>query len=198
MSIEGKVVDAAPGQPDDPQALQEEIARTREHLGQTVEALVAKVDVKARAQDEAGRLIGRLKAKAVQARQQAASRAAQARRQAADKTAGPRQQATAQGRHVRRQVADKTAGPLQQAASLGGSVAEQAASVGGSVAEQVKPQAAAVAAGISKVTPEPVKQAAGNAAATARQRRTPLLAAIGAVGAGLVGWLLFQRWRRRG
>jgi hypothetical protein len=187
MSIEGKVVDAAPGPPDDPQGLQREIERTREHLGETVEALVAKVDVKARAQDEAGRLIGRLKARVIGARQQAAARAVDARRQAADKTAGPRQKATAQGRHVRRQVTDKTAGPLQQAASLGGSVAEQ-----------VKPQAAAVAAGISKVTPEPIRQAAGNAAATARSRRTPLLAALGAVGAGLVGWLLFQRWRRRG
>jgi hypothetical protein len=183
MSIEGKVVGASPGPPDDQQGLQEEIERTREHLGETVEALVAKVDVKARAQDEAGRLIGRLKATAVQARQQAVARAADARRQAADKTAGPRQKATVQGRHVRRQVADKTAAPRQQAAS---------------VAEQVKPQAAAVAAGISKVTPEPVKQAAGNAAATARQRRTPLLAAVGAVGAALVGWLLFQRWRKRG
>jgi hypothetical protein len=150
MSIEGKVVGASPGPPDDQQGLQEEIERTREHLGETVEALVAKVDVKARAQDEAGRLIGRLKAKAVQARQQAVARTYQARHQVADKTAGPREQ----------------------------------------VAE--------AAAGISKVTPEPVKQAAGNAAATARRRRTPLLAAIGAVGAGLVGWLLFQRWRRRG
>jgi len=187
MSIEGKVVDAASGPPDDPQGLQEEIERTREHLGETVEALVAKVDVKARAQDEAGRLIGRLKARvvqvrqqaaarAVEARRQAAARAVEARRQAADKTAGPRQKATVQGRHVRRQVAEKTAGPLQQATSVGGSVAE----------------------GVSKVTPEPVKQAAGSAVATARQRRTPLLAAVGAIGAGLVGWLLFQRWRRRG
>ncbi len=150
MSIEGTVVGSAPGPADDPQELQEEIERTREHLGQTVEALMAKVDVKARAQDEASRLIGRLKARAVQARQQAVARTYQARHQVADKTAGPREQ----------------------------------------VAE--------AAAGISKVTPEPVKQAAGNAAATARQRRTPLLAAIGAVGAGLVGWLLFQRWRRRG
>jgi Protein of unknown function (DUF3618) len=161
MSIEGKVVDGAPGPPDDPQGLQQEIERTREHLGQTVEALVAKVDVKARAQDEATRLIGRLKARVVEARQQAGARAVEARRQAADKTAGPRQKATVQGRHVRRQVAEKTAG-------------------------------------LSQATPEPIKQAAGNAAATARQRRTPLLAAIGAVGAGLVGWLLFQRWRRRG
>jgi hypothetical protein len=187
MSTEGTVVGASPGPPDDPQGLQQEIERTREHLGETVEALVAKVDVKARAQDEAGRLVGRLKARVIDARQQAAARAVEARRQAADKTVGPRQKASVQGRHVRRQVADKTAGPLQQAAS-----------VGGSVAEQVKPQAAAVAAGISKVTPEQVKQVAGNAAATARRRRTPLLAAVGAVGAGLVGWLLFQRWRRRG
>jgi hypothetical protein len=187
MSIEGKVVDAAPGPPDDPQGLQQEIERTREHLGETVEALMAKVDVKARAQDEAGRLIGRLKGSVARARQQAVTRAARARREVVDKTAGTRQQATAQGRHVRRQVAGQTAGPLQQAASLGGSVAEQ-----------VKPQAAAAAAGISKVTPDQVKQAAGNAAATARSRRTPLLAAVGAIGAGLVGWLLFQRWRRRG
>ena len=150
MSIEGTVVGSAPGPADDPQELQEEIERTREHLGQTVEALMAKVDVKARAQDEASRLIGRLKARAVQARQQAVARTYQARHQVADKAAGPREQ----------------------------------------VAE--------AAAGISKVTPAPVKQAAGNAVATARQRRTPLLAAIGAVGAGLVGWLLFQRWRRRG
>ena len=150
MSIEGKVVDGAPGPPDDPQGLQQEIERTRERLGETVEALVAKVDVKARAQDEASRLIGRLKARVIEARQQATARAYQARHQVADKTEGPRE------------------------------------------------QVAGAAAGISKITPEPVKQVAGNAAATARARRTPLLAAIGAVGAGLVGWLLFQRWRRRG
>ena len=149
MSIEGTVVGSAPGPADDPQELQEEIERTREHLGQTVEALMAKVDVKARAQDEASRLIGRLKARVIEARQQATARAYQARHQVADRTEGPRG------------------------------------------------QVAGAAAGISKVTPEPVKQAAGNAVATARQRRTPLLAAIGAVGAGLVGWLLFQRWRRR-
>ena len=186
MSTEGTIVGASPGPPDDPQGLQQEIERTREHLGQTVEALVAKVDVKARAQDEAGRLVGRLKARVLEARQQAAARAVEARRQAVDKTAGPRQKASAQGRHVRRQVADSTAGPRQQAAS-----------VGGSVAEQVKPAATAVAAGISNAAPEQVKQVAGNVAATARRRRTPLLAAVGAVGAGLVGWLLFQRWRRR-
>jgi len=132
MSIEGKVVGSAPGSADDQQGLQEEIERTREHLGQTVEALVAKVDVKARAQDEASRLIGRLRA-----------RVTQARRQAADKAAGPRQQATAQGRHVRRRVADKTAAPRQQAA-------DAAAGIANATPEPVKQAAGTAAAAAGK------------------------------------------------
>jgi septal ring factor EnvC (AmiA/AmiB activator) len=149
MSVEGTVV-PAPGPADDPQGLQEEIERTRERLGQTVEALVAKVDVKARAQDEASRLIGRLKGRAIQARQQAAAQAYQARHQVADKTGGPRQ------------------------------------------------QAADVAAGIAAATPDPVKQAAGTVAATAGKHRKPVLAGVGAIAAALLGWLLINRWRRRG
>jgi hypothetical protein len=43
-------------QPDDAQQLREEIERTREHLGETVEQLAAKVDVKARAQARAAEL----------------------------------------------------------------------------------------------------------------------------------------------
>ena len=185
MSTEGKVVGAAPGPPDDPQGLQQEIERTREHLGETVEALVAKVDVKARAQDEASRLIGRLKARVIEARQQAAARAGRG--------------ATAGGRQDRRATAegDRPGPPRATSGRRHDGRAAAAGGVGRRLG-QVKPQAAAVAAGISKVTPEQVKQAAGNAAATARRRRTPLLAAVGAVGAGLVGWLLFQRWRRRG
>ena len=38
--------------PDDQQELEKEIEQTREQLGETVEALTAKVDVKARAQQE--------------------------------------------------------------------------------------------------------------------------------------------------
>jgi uncharacterized protein DUF3618 len=37
--------------PDNPEALRQEIARTRTELGETVEALAAKADVKARAQE---------------------------------------------------------------------------------------------------------------------------------------------------
>ena len=61
---------AAPASPDDPQQLAEEIERTRQRLGETVEALAAKTDVKARAQEKANQLTTRLKGKANQAREQ--------------------------------------------------------------------------------------------------------------------------------
>jgi hypothetical protein len=51
---------------DDQQELEKEIEQTREQLGQTVEALAAKVDVKARAQEK----LGQLTAQASQAGQQ--------------------------------------------------------------------------------------------------------------------------------
>ena len=56
--------------PDDQQELEKEIEQTREQLGETVEALVAKVDVKARAQEKLGQLTTRLKGKATEAGQQ--------------------------------------------------------------------------------------------------------------------------------
>jgi hypothetical protein len=67
---------AAAAPPDDPQQLAEEIERTREQLGETVEQLAGKADVKTRAQDKASQLTGRLKGKAGQARQEAATAAA--------------------------------------------------------------------------------------------------------------------------
>jgi ElaB/YqjD/DUF883 family membrane-anchored ribosome-binding protein len=53
--------------PDDQQELEKEIEQTREQLGETVEALAAKVDVKARAQEQLGQLTARLKGKATEA-----------------------------------------------------------------------------------------------------------------------------------
>lgn len=55
---------------DDSHQLEAEIERTREQLGETVEALAAKVDVKARAQRKAGQLTGQLKSKVDQAKKQ--------------------------------------------------------------------------------------------------------------------------------
>jgi Protein of unknown function (DUF3618) len=55
--------------PDDQQELGKEIGQTRERLGETVEALAAKADVRARAQEKLGQLTARLKGKATQAAQ---------------------------------------------------------------------------------------------------------------------------------
>ena len=55
--------------PDDQQELEKEIEQTRERLGETVEALAAKADVKARAQEKLGQLTARLKGKATEAGQ---------------------------------------------------------------------------------------------------------------------------------
>ena len=70
--------------PDDQQELEKEIEQTREQLGQTVEALAAKVDVKARAQEKLGQLTARLKGKATEAnrRLRLQDRANQAKQQA--------------------------------------------------------------------------------------------------------------------
>lgn len=48
--------------PDDPQHLKEEIERTREHLGETVQQLAAKTDVKAIACGKTAELTGRARA----------------------------------------------------------------------------------------------------------------------------------------
>jgi Protein of unknown function (DUF3618) len=67
--------------PDDPQELREEIERTREQLGETVQALAAKADVKARAQDKAAQVTVCMKTKAGQARRQAAAKVGQVQSQ---------------------------------------------------------------------------------------------------------------------
>ena len=66
--------------PDDQQELEKEIEQTREQLGQTVEALAAKVDVKARAQQELGQLTARLKGKATEATRRLRLRTGRTRR----------------------------------------------------------------------------------------------------------------------
>jgi cobalamin biosynthesis Mg chelatase CobN len=50
--------------PDDPAELRQEIERTREQLGETVDQLAAKADVKKQAQDRAAELRTRIQARA--------------------------------------------------------------------------------------------------------------------------------------
>jgi hypothetical protein len=119
--------DASVPVPDDPEQLRQDIDRTREQLGETVEALVAKTDVKARAKERAVQLSGRLKGTTAQVKEQAAARAGQARSQLAGKTAdaknaavqtsGPaREQLQARATAVGSAVRDKTPEPVQRAA----------------------------------------------------------------------------------
>jgi Protein of unknown function (DUF3618) len=89
--------EAGPGGtvPENEQELRQEIEQTRERLGDTVELLVAKTDIKGRAQAKVAGLAGRVKDKSAPARAKAADRAANARSQAADKSLMARQKATA-------------------------------------------------------------------------------------------------------
>ena len=78
---------------DSVQALTDEIDRTREQLGETVEALAAKADVKARARDKAADLTGHVASAADQLREQAAARASQVCGGLAGKVTGARRTA---------------------------------------------------------------------------------------------------------
>ena len=81
--VVGKVVQSPAG--DDAQQLREEIERTREHLGATVEQLAARLDVKSRVRAEVAELSARLKRAGTQARQSAPGYARQAIAQGAKK-----------------------------------------------------------------------------------------------------------------
>jgi ElaB/YqjD/DUF883 family membrane-anchored ribosome-binding protein len=86
--------------PDDQQELEKEIERTREQLGETVEALAAKVDVKARAQEKLSQLTGRLKGKAIEATRQLRLQ---------DKANRAKQQVTQAGQQIRKRPAPAAA-----------------------------------------------------------------------------------------
>jgi uncharacterized protein DUF3618 len=99
---------AAPAPPDDARRLREEIERTREHLGATVEQLAARADVKSRAQARAAELARQVtwqaRSVAVQARKQAehagqlaVARAGSARGALTASSADARQKAIAAG-----------------------------------------------------------------------------------------------------
>jgi Protein of unknown function (DUF3618) len=74
-------------EPSDPQELREAIQRTRDELGDTVEALARKVDVKARARDTAAGARQRAKDKAAAVTQAVAGKGAQLKEQLAGATA---------------------------------------------------------------------------------------------------------------
>jgi cobalamin biosynthesis Mg chelatase CobN len=100
--------------PENEEELRAEIEQTREQLGQTVEQLAAKTDVKARARAKAAELTGRVKGKTAQARATAADRAIEVRGQIAGKSEKTRQKAAAAGSTAKTQVQARTA-PVREA-----------------------------------------------------------------------------------
>ncbi|SCE69702.1 Protein of unknown function [Micromonospora coriariae] len=104
----------------DTEALREEIRRTRVELGETMEALAAKADVKARLKESAGQARERMREQAAQTvarvRGQAVRRAESARAQAHEKGGLVRAQAHEKGELVRRN-------PVPWAAIAAGAVA---------------------------------------------------------------------------
>ena len=143
--------DAGSSVPDDPEQLRQDIERTREQLGETVEALVAKTDVKAQAKEKVNNLTGRLKDGTVQAKEQATARVAQARDQLSAKTNDAKQAATANGATVK------------------------------DARNQLQAGAAAVGTKVRDVTPEPVQRAAKHAAARTSPRQAVAAAVAAAV-----------------
>jgi uncharacterized protein DUF3618 len=74
--------------PTDPQQLRDEIAQTRAELGDTVQALAAKTDVKARAKRSASDAAVQIRQKAVSAKDQALQAAAAVKDQVAQSIGG--------------------------------------------------------------------------------------------------------------
>jgi len=108
---------AESGAPDDLEQLKAEIEQTREHLGDTVDQLTAKADVKGRAQAKAAELTDHAKAKTSQARLQAAAQADSVRSQLAATTATAREQAAS--------ASEAVPEPVKRVVVKGGEAARQ-------------------------------------------------------------------------
>lgn len=170
---------AAP--PDNPEALVEEINRTREELGNTVEALAAKVDVKARAQQKATEVSEQLKTMVRDMTQGLSGKAGQLKGEVGDRAAGARQAVAENGKTV-----------LGAGQPVTKTIASRAAQAG-TTAQSVAAQAGATA---WAAAPEPVQRQARRAAATVNQHPVPFAAAAAAGALLLGGWLVARGLRR--
>jgi Protein of unknown function (DUF3618) len=145
LPVPDVIVDAAgttpraegePEPPADPQQLKEEIERTREQLGETVEQLAAKADLKGRSRTKAAQLAGRAKSTTLRARGQAAAGVASMRVRLAGTAAVGRHRAVSAGRAgtgqlqcraaaVAAPVRQATPEPVRRAAARGTTAARQ-------------------------------------------------------------------------
>ena len=154
--------------PASAEALVEEINRTREELGDTVQALAAKADVKARAQQRAAEVSGQLKGRVDEVKAGLAGRAGQVKGELSGRVGQTRQTVTERGKTVLG-ASQPTAQRARQRAAQAGTSAWQAA-------------------------PAPVQNGARKVARTVDEHRIPAIAVAGAT--VLAGWLAI-RWLRR-
>ena len=167
--------------PDNPEDLVEEINRTREELGNTVEALAAKVDVRTRAQHRATEVSGQLKSKVRNVTQGLSGKADQLKDEVSGRAAGARQVVTENGKTALSAGEPVTKG-ITSRASQAGATAQAVATKAGATAWAA--------------TPEPVQQRAKRAAATVNEHRVPFAAAAAAGALLLTGWLVVRSRRR--
>ena len=121
-TVTGHAGDAKAGrspatQAQDQQKLQEQIDRTRQELGDTVEALAARADLKARARDEAEQLTARIGERVGEVREKASQRAGQIRGGAGEFAGKVRRTVAAQPLATRHSVAALTAAVVVVAAA---------------------------------------------------------------------------------
>jgi hypothetical protein len=136
--------------PDNPDALVAEINRTREELGNTVEALAAKVDVRARAQQKATEVSGELKGKVRDLTQGLSGKAGQLKGEVGSRSAGARQAVTENGKTVLgggQPVTKTITSRATQAGASAQSVATRARRAAATVNQHRVPFAVAIAAG---------------------------------------------------
>ena len=178
--------------PDNPEALVEEINRTREELGNTVEALAAKADVKARAQQRATEVSGQLKSRVRDVTQGLSGKADQLKGEVSGRAAGARQAVTENGKTALG-AGEPVTKSIASRASQAGATAQGVATKAGATAQGVATKAGAT---VWAATPEPVQQRARRAAATVNQHRVPFAAAATAGALLLTGWLVVRSRRR--
>jgi hypothetical protein len=178
--------------PDNPEALVEEINRTREELGNTVDALAAKADMKARAQQRATEVSGQLKSRVRDVTQGLSGKADQLKGEVSGRAAGARQAVTENGKTALG-AGEPVTKTIASRASQAGATAQGVATKAGTTAQGVATKAGTT---VWAATPEPVQQRARRAAATVNQHRVPFAAAATAGALLLTGWLVVRSRRR--
>jgi phage-related tail protein len=127
-------------------ALAAEIEHTRERLGETVEALAAKADVKGRAQHRAAEVAGSLRGKARAAMDKVAEQAADLRDETVAKAAQAKGAAQSASAPVAGQVAERAAGAGHAAGDMVPAPVQRSAGQAAALVRGHRGKAAAAAA----------------------------------------------------